>query len=130
MGRRLNRGISPHMLSKQDQELLVRSADNDPLMRKAIEVLIGRPWDALNFGQKLIAVAEELEKARSAAVLVQALRGRGDLKDIVDKLTGETPERHEGDRTGGEAPAMPPANGEQALSELAAAASALPPRQW
>jgi hypothetical protein len=129
MGRRLNRGISPHMLSHQDQELLVRSADNDPLMRKAIEVFIGRKWDSLNFGQKLIAVAEELEKARSSAVLVQALRARSDLSEVVNKLVGESQET---DETGtvAQAPANPPANGEPALAGLAAEAATLPPRQW
>lgn len=134
MARRLNRGVSPVTLSKAEQEYVVHAADRDPELRQLIENTLGNEWDKLTFGQKLIAVQEELEKARSIAVLVQVNRARTDMREINASYalareasatsSDDSPERHDAEPT----PPAPNINGD--LGALAEAASGLPSRSW
>ena len=118
------------MLSKQEQELLVRSADQDPLMREAIEVLTGRKWDELNFGQRLVAVAQELEKARGTALMAASLRSRQDLRKIIDDVTEQVGASEKLERTESELQVTKTrlTEAEQRIADLTTAAASLPPR--
>lgn len=89
MGRRvLSRG-TPAVLSIAEQELLVRTADDDAEIRAALEHIVGRPWSELGFGQKVTLLSAELEKGRGLAALNAARRARRDLLNTVAEERGD-----------------------------------------
>lgn len=129
MTRRLSRG-TPAILSVKEQELLVRSAEQDPLMKRAIEIFTGRDWDTLTFGQRLTAIGQEMEKSRGAAYMVQAMSARNDLQKVVDDADDTVSISEQLERTANELAVAREklSTAEQRLDDLTHAAASLPPR--
>lgn len=127
--RRLSLG-TPGTLTVAEQRLLVSSAEADPLMRQAIEVLTGRDWNDMTFGQRLTAVHQELEKSFGAALLTQAISARIKLKATIAEVTGAVSTEEELERTRNELVVVQGklSEADRQIEALTLDAASLPPR--
>lgn len=78
---------TPQVLTKDQQEALVKAADTDSAMRERLEAALGVVWSNLNFGQRLQALREMQETGYSAGSIAGALRGIRDLDREVELKT-------------------------------------------